>query len=109
MNAGAGRAGPTWHSMCVIRLPNRPIVNQSPATPHGGAALTIILLGEGMTLKWFLRLWDEDAGALIAGEWVFVATFLTLGTFSGLIAVRQEINAEFNDCANAKCTSGQDD
>ena len=35
-----------------------------------------------------LELWKDDAGALIATEWVFVATILVLGSITGLVAVR---------------------
>jgi hypothetical protein len=52
-------------------------------------------------------LWDDDAGALIAGEWVFVATVLTLGAVTGLISVRQAVIAEMHDCANAWCALNQ--
>jgi hypothetical protein len=51
--------------------------------------------------SYILRLWNDDAGALIAVEWVFVATILTLGSITGLVAVRQAVIAELHDCANA--------
>jgi hypothetical protein len=47
------------------------------------------------------QLWNDDAGALIAAEWVFVATIMTLGAITGLVAVRQAILAELHDVANA--------
>src|SRR5205807_9898579 len=47
------------------------------------------------------RLWDDDCGALIATEWVFVATILVLGIITGLVAVRQAVIAELTDFANA--------
>jgi hypothetical protein len=34
-----------------------------------------------------LKLWKDDCGALIATEWVFVATILVLGAITGLVAV----------------------
>ena len=37
------------------------------------------------------KLWSDDHGALIATEWVFVATILVLGIITGLIAVRQAV------------------
>ena len=48
-----------------------------------------------------VRLWNDDCGALIAAEWVFVATILVLGAITGLVAVRQAIIAELHDIANA--------
>jgi hypothetical protein len=47
------------------------------------------------------RLWQDDCGALIATEWVFVATILILGAITGLVAVRQAVLAELTDFANA--------
>ena len=48
-----------------------------------------------------VRLWNDDCGALIAAEWVFVATILVLGAITGLVAVRQAVIAELHDVANA--------
>ena len=47
------------------------------------------------------KLWSDDHGALIATEWVFVATILVLGAITGLVAVRQAVIAELHDVANA--------
>ena len=49
----------------------------------------------------FRRLWNDDCGALIATEWVFVATILVLGSITGLVAVRQAVLEELEDFANA--------
>jgi Flp pilus assembly pilin Flp len=48
-----------------------------------------------------LKLWKDDAGALIATEWVFVATILVLGAITGLVAVRQAVISELTEFANA--------
>src|SRR5262245_9878195 len=48
-----------------------------------------------------LKLWKDDCGALIATEWVFVATILVLGSITGLVAVRQAVISELIDVANA--------
>ena len=48
-----------------------------------------------------VKLYNDDAGALIASEWVFVATILVLGAITGLVAVRQAVIAELHDVANA--------
>ena len=47
------------------------------------------------------KLWSDDHGALIATEWVFVATILVLGIITGLIAVRQAVISELTEFANA--------
>lgn len=47
------------------------------------------------------RLWNDDDGALIAVEWIFLATILILGVIVGMVAVRQAIIAEFHDIANS--------
>lgn len=54
------------------------------------------------------RLWKDDGGALLAVEWVFVATVLVLGSICGLVAVRHAIVHELEDFAEAVmslCTS----
>jgi hypothetical protein len=54
------------------------------------------------------RLWQDDAGALLSVEWVFVATILVIGSITGLVAVRQAICAELEEFAEAVlalCTS----
>ena len=51
--------------------------------------------------KFMKRLWADDGGALIATEWVFVATILILGIITGLIAVRQAVISELTEFANA--------
>jgi hypothetical protein len=48
-----------------------------------------------------VKLYNDDCGALIASEWVFVATILVLGAITGLVAVRQAVIAELHDYANA--------
>ena len=40
------------------------------------------------------RLWKDDGGALIAMEFLFVATILVLGIIVGLVSVREAIKAE---------------
>src|SRR3954451_12331699 len=47
------------------------------------------------------RLWADDCGALIATEWVFVATILVLGIITGLVAVRQAVISELTEFAQA--------
>src|SRR3954470_2772202 len=51
--------------------------------------------------KLMTRLWDDDCGALIATEFVFVATILVLGIITGLVAVRQAVISELTEFANA--------
>jgi hypothetical protein len=48
-----------------------------------------------------LKFWQDDCGALIATEWVFVATILVLGSITGLVMVRQAVISELGDFANA--------
>ena len=51
--------------------------------------------------KLLSKLWEDDGGALIATEWVFVATILILGIITGLIAVRQAVISELTEFAQA--------
>src|SRR3984893_9591498 len=48
-----------------------------------------------------LKLWNDDRGALIAMEYLFVATILVIGTIVGLTSVREAINTELGELANA--------
>jgi len=47
------------------------------------------------------RLWNDDRGALIAMEYLFVATILVIGIVVGLAAVRDAVNVELSELANA--------
>jgi len=53
------------------------------------------------------KLWTDDCGALIATEWVFVATILVLGAITGLVAVRQAVITELEEFANAVMSLNQ--
>ena len=46
------------------------------------------------------KLWNDDCGALIATEWVFVATILIVGMVGGLKAVQSGVEGELTDLAN---------
>lgn len=54
-----------------------------------------------------LRMWKDDGGALIATEWVFVATILVLGSITGLVAVRQAVITELEEFASAVLSLSQ--
>ena len=47
------------------------------------------------------KLWDDDCGASLALERVFLATLLILGIVTGLVAVRQAVISEMTEFANA--------
>ena len=49
----------------------------------------------------FSKLYDDDCGALIATEFLFVATILVIGIVLGLANVRSAINAELSEIGNA--------
>jgi hypothetical protein len=53
------------------------------------------------------KLWDDDAGAMIASEYLFVVTILIIGTIVGLAAVREAINTELGEVANALLSLSQ--
>ena len=54
-----------------------------------------------------LNLWKDDSGALIATEWVFVATILILGLVVGLKAIQSSTEGELADLANAVTSLNQ--
>lgn len=39
------------------------------------------------------RLWHNDDGAVLATEWVFMATILVIGVVPGMVALRHSLNA----------------
>jgi Flp pilus assembly pilin Flp len=47
------------------------------------------------------NLWNDDAGALIAAEYLFVATILVIGTIVGLSGLREAVNIELTELGNA--------
>jgi Flp pilus assembly pilin Flp len=52
-------------------------------------------------MRTLIRLWKDDQGALIATEWVFVATILVIGLVVGLKAVQQAVLNELEEVAAA--------
>src|SRR4051812_15117497 len=54
------------------------------------------------TMQRLLRqLWADDQGALIATEYLFVVTILIIGTIVGMTNLRDAINIELTETANA--------
>ena len=51
--------------------------------------------------KSLAKCWDDDGGALLATEYLFIATLLVIGIVVGLVAVRNADNAELTELANA--------
>jgi hypothetical protein len=48
-----------------------------------------------------LKLWDDDGGALLAVEWLFIATILVLGIIVGLTGVRNFTNSGLQEFSNS--------
>lgn len=53
------------------------------------------------------NMWADDSGALLATEWVVLATILVIGVVPGLIAVRQGALEELLDFSNATMSLDQ--
>jgi len=53
------------------------------------------------------KLWNDDVGALIATEYLFVATIVVIGTVVGLTNLSGAINAELSELANALLAQSQ--
>lgn len=47
------------------------------------------------------QLWNDDTGALIAAEYLFVATILVIGIVVGLTSLREAVNNELVELGNA--------
>lgn len=54
-----------------------------------------------MVKKLLTSVWSDDRGALIASEFLFVATILVIGIIVGLASVRDAVNTELAELANA--------
>jgi len=54
-----------------------------------------------MTKTLVNRLWQDDEGALIAIEFLFVATILVIGIIVGLSGVRDAVVVELTELGNA--------
>src|SRR5258707_7890156 len=54
-----------------------------------------------MTKRIAEQLWNDDDGALIAIEFLFVATILVIGIITGLVGVRNAVVAELTELGNA--------
>lgn len=52
-------------------------------------------------------LWSDDRGAVIAMEFLFVATILVLGLVIGLSALRNALNTELTEAGNAVLSLSQ--
>jgi Flp pilus assembly pilin Flp len=69
--------------------------------PTGGSQ-SVQQFRETMSMtKLLAKLWSDDCGALIAAEYLFVATILVIGIIVGLSNVRDAINTELSELANA--------
>ena len=47
------------------------------------------------------QLWQDDQGAIIATEYLFVVTILVIGLVVGLAGLREAINTELTELGNA--------
>ena len=65
------------------------------------------LMGGSTIRRFFSKLWKDDCGALIATEWVLVATILVIGIITGLVAVRQAAIVELRGCEKMGTGSGR--
>lgn len=52
-------------------------------------------------MKGLKQMWQDDSGAILATEYLFVATILVIGLVIGLAGLRTAINAELTELGNA--------
>ncbi len=50
--------------------------------------------------KLLRRLWQDDAGAIIAAEYLFLAVILVIGIIVGFASIRDAVNTEFAELSN---------
>ncbi len=46
-------------------------------------------------------IWNDDGGALLSAEWVFMATIIVIGLVTGLVQVRNAVVGELAEVAGA--------
>jgi hypothetical protein len=51
--------------------------------------------------KLLAKCWNDDAGAIIASEFLFIATILVVSLVVGLTSVRNAVNTELTELANS--------
>ena len=47
------------------------------------------------------KLWNDDTGALIATEWLFIATIMVIGLVVGLVYIRNAVTSKLSEFAQA--------
>ena len=52
-------------------------------------------------MKMLTKLWKDDAGFVVSSELILLATIVVLGLIAGLTTVRDQVNAELADVADA--------
>lgn len=57
--------------------------------------------------KTIRNMWQDDAGAIIAAEYLFIATILVIGILVGMASIRDSINSEFAELSNGLLSLSQ--
>ncbi len=47
------------------------------------------------------KIWNDDRGALLSAEWVFLATIIVIGLIAGMVQIRNAIVGEMAEIAGA--------
>ncbi len=47
------------------------------------------------------KIWNDDCGALLSAEWVFLATIMVIGLVAGMVQVRNAVTGELAEIAGA--------
>jgi Flp pilus assembly pilin Flp len=58
-------------------------------------------------MRMFLRLWNEETGAILSAEVMLVASILVVGVIAGLASLRDSIVTELADVAQAVANVNQ--
>jgi hypothetical protein len=51
--------------------------------------------------KLMLKLWNDDCGALLSTEWIFVCVIIVLGSITGMVLMRQAVLSELVEFGQA--------
>jgi len=58
-------------------------------------------------MRMFLRLWNEETGAIVSAEVMLVASILVVGVIAGLASLRDSVVTELADVAQAVANVNQ--
>ncbi len=76
-------------------------IDRTGITGPSPPATVVFVPFEGLNMKWFMELWQDERGAVLSAEVVTVGTVAVLGAIAGLSVAGNAVNGEMKDFAYA--------